>query len=96
MRGKKIRPRGELGPGALIGGKAVRGKVTPSRTFEKIGKTSGQIAAFSSASSFSGSLQPGSNLEVNTCLPVSCGDLATGALISEETSKGALYPIHFS
>jgi hypothetical protein len=29
-----------------MGGKAVRGKVTPSRTFEKIGKKPREIAAF--------------------------------------------------
>jgi hypothetical protein len=29
-----------------VGGEAVRGKVTPSRTFEKIGEEPGQIAAF--------------------------------------------------
>ena len=64
-----------------MGGKAVRGKVTPSRTFEKIGKKPREIAAFRLSFFIFPKHATGSNLEVNTCLPVSCGDLATGALM---------------
>ena len=72
---------GVSGPGALIGGKVVRGKVTPSRTSEKIGKKPGEIAAFRLSFFIFPSMQPDSNLIVNRCLPVSCGDFATGTLM---------------